>query len=146
MDKQLVGGLLGLLIVSCLQGLTAPKGPPRDWPTCFRARAICQGNPAIYTDLAKCHQGNAPSYSAVTPGNPTLFRQFEPLGGQIQGNTCISLLKKFGNPRDASEVSATITAALLRGWPEIFKDPCQTLVVSSLILPGSAPGVLYLTR
>ena len=42
------------------QGLTAPKGPPRDWPTHFRARGDISGQPQNIYRFGKLASGQRP--------------------------------------------------------------------------------------
>ena len=42
------------------QGLTAPKGPPRDWPTCIRARGKFLGQPGDESTFGKMASGPRP--------------------------------------------------------------------------------------
>ncbi len=83
------------------QNLTAPKSPPRSWAKWFRARGKVSGQPRIKFRFGEIASGTRPrSHMAVNQGHPVLFRQFEPIRGQIQRKNYVSLVNILGNLRD----------------------------------------------
>ncbi len=46
--------------LSGILGSTAPKGPPRDWPTCIRARGKFLGQPGDESTFGKMASGPRP--------------------------------------------------------------------------------------